>query len=246
MFARELDPGTLKNIPLFSVFTDVELTRLIHASQRRNYPKCARIASAGSKSDGLYVLLSGRAKVLIEDGEGREVILAFVGSNEFFGESSLLDEERRSTTVQSTEACDVLFVPKKAFLECFTNNFEAALLLLRNVVERLRRADRKIEDLALLDVYERVTRVLIDTSREENGHWVVEPGSEQIAQMVAASREMVSRVLKDLCEQGFVSRRKRKIIVLDRASVASRAGARSSRRSPRSLGRKPVRLPGSA
>jgi len=242
MPARELDPRSLKSIPLFSAFTDAELTRLMRASQRRHYPKCARIASAGSKSDGLYVLLAGRAKVLIEDGEGREVILSFFRPNEFFGESSLLDEECRSTTVQSTDACDVLFVPKKAFLECFTDNFDAALLILRNVVERLRRADRKIEDLALLDVYERVTRVLIDNSREENGHWVVEPGSEQIAQMVAASREMVSRVLKDLCEQGLVCRRKRKIIVLDRTSVASRAGARSSRRSPRSPARKPVRL----
>ena len=226
----ELNYQRLKNIPLFSSFTDEQLSRLARSIQHRRVLKRARITCAGDRAEGLYVLLAGRAKVLIEDGEGREVILTFLGPSEFFGEMSLVDEQRQSATVQAIEPCEVLFIPKQAFMECFRNNFDAAMLVLRAVVERLRGANCKIQDLALLDVYERVKRVLIEASREVNGHWLVEPGSEQIAQMVAASREMVSRVLKDLSEKGLICRRKRKIIVLDRASIADRNCVRSSLR----------------
>jgi CRP/FNR family cyclic AMP-dependent transcriptional regulator len=223
------DLRTLKWIPLFSSFTDDDLIRLSAASQRRRYPKGGRIARAGDRADGLYVVLSGRAKVLIEDGEGREVILNFVSPNEFFGESSLLDERCRWNTVQAVEPCEILFIPKRPFLECFTDNFNAAMQILGAVLERLRSADRKIQDLALLDVYERVTHVLIECSHEVEGEWVVEPGSEQIAQLVAASREMVSRVLKDLCDKGHICRRRRKIIVLDRAAIETERAPASRR-----------------
>ena len=94
------------------------------------------------------------------------------------------------------------------------------MLMLRSVVARLREADRKIESLALMDVYGRVARLLMEHAREIDGRWIVEPGSEQISRMVGASREMVSRVLKDLREKGLIVRDKRKIVVLDRASMA--------------------------
>ena len=156
------------------------------------------------------------------EGEGREVILSLIGASEFFGEMSLLDGRPRSATVQALEPCEVLYVPKCAFTE-FMQSDGAARLILQTIVARLREADRKIEGLALTDVYTRVTRVLSDTARDVNGEWIVEPGSEQIAKIVGASREMVSRVLKDLRKKGMIGRNKRRIIVLDRESVARRA-----------------------
>src|SRR4029434_7691510 len=94
-----------------------------------------------------------------------------------------------------------------------------AMLILRSVVTRLREADRKIASLALMDVHGRVSRVLIELAREVDDVWVVDTGSEEMARMVGASREMVSRVLKEMRDSGLIRRDKRKIIVLDRASM---------------------------
>jgi CRP/FNR family cyclic AMP-dependent transcriptional regulator len=93
------------------------------------------------------------------------------------------------------------------------------MLMLRSVVGRLREADRKIASLALMDVHGRVARLLIELAREVNGVWMVDTGSEEMARMVGASREMVSRVLKEMRDSGLIRREKRKIIVLDRASM---------------------------
>lgn len=212
----------LKNVPLFSLFSDEHLSALIPALQHRSYARNACILRAGELTDALYILLAGRARVLIDDGDGREVILNVLGPNEF-GEMSLVDAQPRSATVEALDACELLYISKSAFMSCLKGNFDAAMLMLRHVVGRLREADRKIASLALMDVYGRVARLLMEHAREIDGRWVVEPGSEQISRMVGASREMVSRVLKDLREKGLVTRDKRKIIVLDRESIARHA-----------------------
>jgi CRP/FNR family cyclic AMP-dependent transcriptional regulator len=181
---------------------------------------------AGEKTDALYIILSGKAKVVIDDGDGREVTLTTIGPSEFFGEMSLIDEKPRSASVEALEACEVLYISKPAFMACLKDNFEAAMLILRNVVARLREADRKIASLALMDVHGRVARLLMDLARDVNGIWVVDTGSEEMARMVGASREMVSRVLKEMRDGGLIRRDKRKIIVLDRASMDQRGTVR--------------------
>jgi CRP/FNR family cyclic AMP-dependent transcriptional regulator len=93
-------------------------------------------------------------------------------------------------------------------------------------VGRLREADRKIAGLALMDVHGRVARLLMDLARDVNGMWIVDTGSEEMARMVGASREMVSRVLKEMRDGGLIRRDKRKIIILDRASMDQRGTVR--------------------
>ncbi|MGZ5141460.1 MAG: Crp/Fnr family transcriptional regulator, partial [Burkholderiales bacterium] len=150
---------------------------------------------------------------------GREVTLGTIGPSEFFGEMSLIDEKPRSASVQALEPCEVLCISKSTFMACLADNSEAAMLVLRNVIGRLREADHKIASLALMDVHGRVARLLMELAKDVSGVWVVDTGSEEIARMVGASREMVSRVLKDMREHGLIRRDKRKIIVLDRASM---------------------------
>jgi CRP/FNR family cyclic AMP-dependent transcriptional regulator len=157
----------------------------------------------------------------MDDGEGREVTLTIIGPSEFFGEMSLIDDKPRSASVEALDGCEILYISRAAFLTCLKDNFEVAMLMLRSVVGRLREADRKIASLALMDVHGRVARLLIELAREVNDVWVVDTGSEEMARMVGASREMVSRVLKEMRESGLIRREKRKIIVLDRASMES-------------------------
>ena len=177
----------------------------------------------GERTDALYIILAGRAKVVIDDGEGREVTLTTIGPSEFFGEMSLIDERPRSASVEAIEVCEVLYLSKQAFMVSLKDNFDVAMLMLRSVVGRLRNADDKIASLALMDVHGRVARLIMEEAKLSDGAWVVDTGSEEMARMVGASREMVSRVLKEMRESGLIRRDKRKIIVLDRASMDQRS-----------------------
>ena len=221
-----LNPHVLKNVPLFSSFSDQQLTALLPAVQHRRFPRGSFIIRAGEETDALYIILAGHCKVLIPDDDGNEVILSVIGPNEFFGEMGLLDDQPRSASVETMEACETLRITRSAFLGCLRDNFDAAMLIIRNLVKRLREADRKIESLALIDVYGRVARLLMEMAKPINGQWVVEkaPPKQEIARMIGASREMVSRVVKDLHEKGVIRAEKRRIVVLDRDSMGPRRG----------------------
>ncbi|HYC46046.1 MAG TPA: Crp/Fnr family transcriptional regulator [Burkholderiales bacterium] len=217
-----VNPTILKTVPLFSLLSDHQLAALFPAIQHRTYPRHSFMLRAGEKADALYVILAGRAKVVIDDGDGREVTLTVIGPTEFFGEMSLIDEKPRSASVEAIEPCEVLYISKAAFMSCLKDNFDVAMLILRAVVARLREADKKIASLALMDVHGRVARLIMELARETDDDWVVDTGSEEMARMVGASREMVSRVLKEMRDSGLIRREKRKIIVLDRESMSNR------------------------
>jgi CRP/FNR family cyclic AMP-dependent transcriptional regulator len=220
-----LNPNILKNVPLFSSFTDQQLSMLLPAVQHRRFPRNSFVIRAGEETDALYIILAGRAKVLIPDDDGNEVILSVIGPNDFFGEMGLLDDQPRSASVETTEPCEMLRISRGAFINCLKDNFDAALVIIRNLVKRLREADRKIESLALIDVYGRVARLLMEMAKQENGQWIIEkaPPKQEIARMIGASREMVSRVVKDLHDKGVIRAEKRKIYVLDRESMGRRS-----------------------
>ena len=220
------DRDILKTVPLFPALTDRQLDTLFISSQHRSYLRQSYILRAEDKPDALYVLLAGRAQVVIEDGDGRDMIISTLGPGAVFGEMSLIDGRPHCASVQALDYCEVLCIARSAFLCCMRENAQAAMLLLGSLVDKLRDADAKIVDLAFTDVAARVARAIDDTARNLNGEWIVEPGAEQIARMVAASREMVSRVLKNFQQNGLIRRHRRKIILVDRVALAQRAAAR--------------------
>ena len=196
----------LRNVPLFSGLDESELEKLSRVAGRKRVERGAAIVRAGECTDSLYVLLAGRAKVTNTDEEGREIILAWLGPGEFFGEMGLIDRSPRSANVVAAEACELLFLSKEAFQRCMQDNFAVALKLMRILVRRLREADRKIESLALLDVYGRVARLLLDMSEIADGRRIVRKKmlKQDMAKMIGASREMVSKVMRDLELSGYV------------------------------------------
>jgi CRP/FNR family cyclic AMP-dependent transcriptional regulator len=223
--------AALKTVPLFSTLSDSDLAAMLPAMQHRTYPARACIVRSGESADGLHVLLTGRARLHLDDGNGHEIIVAEYSAGDVFGEIGLIDASARFADVQAQQPCEILFIPRKAALEWLQRDPVTTLWLLSTVLQRLGEAYRKIGNLALVDVYGRVARVLLESGRDVKGEWLVEPGSEQIAAMVGASREMVSRVVKNMINQGLVRRYKRKLIVLDRAALSNRNGrTRSYRR----------------
>lgn len=197
---RGLSLVVLRNVPLFSGLDECELERLSVVSGRRRAERGEFIVRAGDNTDSLYILLTGRAKVTNSDEEGREIILALLGPGEFFGEMGLIDGSPRSADVVAKEPCELLVLGATEFQRCLKDNFQVVVKLMQSLVRRLREADRKIESLALLDVYGRVARLLLEMSEEENGRKVVKKkiSKQDIARMIGASREMVSKVMRDL------------------------------------------------
>jgi CRP/FNR family cyclic AMP-dependent transcriptional regulator len=207
----------LRNVPLFSVLPENQLALLVKEVTRKSYPRGTAIIAAGDVTDSLYVVISGRLKVMISDDEGREVILAILGPNEFFGEMGLIDDAPRSASVVTIEACEVLTLAKRDFKKCLEENFEMAMAVMRGVVKRLREADQKIGSLALMDVYGRVARLLLEVAETIDGQKVVTKklAKQDIAKMIGASREMVSRVMKDLQAAGAIEVRAGSIFLKD-------------------------------
>lgn len=206
----------LRNVPLFSGLSESELEKLSKVCGRRRVERGAFVVRSAETTDSLYILLTGRAKVTNTDEEGREIILAWLGSGEFFGEMGLIDGSPRSANVVASEACELLVLSKEAFQRCLQDNFLVAQKLMQILVGRLREADRKIESLALLDVYGRVARLLLDLSVEEDGRRIVKKkiSKQDMARMIGASREMVSKVMRDLELSGYISTENDLVVIL--------------------------------
>jgi CRP/FNR family transcriptional regulator, cyclic AMP receptor protein len=204
--AQEENKAFLRRVPLFQSLNEAQLDVLATGSLRRNYPRGRTIVAEGEPSQSLYILLSGRAKVQRSDSEGKEVILAVIGPGEFFGEMSLIDDAPRSASVITLESSDFMAINKDGFKAMLMQNTDIGMQVMRGLVRRLREADKKIETLALLDVYGRVARVLLDFSEIVNGERIVKARlpRQEIAKMIGASREMVSRVMKGLEIDGYI------------------------------------------
>lgn len=211
----------LRNVPLFATLPEQQLDLLTSLVSRKNFPRGATIMLAGGVTDSLYIVISGRLKVMISDDEGREVILAILGAGEYFGEMGLIDDSTRSASVVTLEACELLSLSKRDFKKCLLENSEMTSMVMRGLVKRLREADRKIGSLALMDVYGRVARLLLEMSETINGERVITKklSKQDIAKMIGASREMVSRVMKDLRTGGFMEVKEGKLVLRDKIAA---------------------------
>jgi len=207
----------LRNVPLFSVLPETQLALLTSLVSRKSYPRNTVIIAAEDMTDSLYVILSGRLKVMMSDDEGHEVILAILNPNEFFGEMGLLDDSPRSASVVALETCELFMLSKRDFKKCLEENFDLSMAVMRGLVRRLREADKKIGSLALMDVYGRVARLLLEMAETIDGQKVVvkKLAKQDIAKMIGASREMVSRVMKDLQTGGYIEIRGSSVFLRD-------------------------------
>ena len=217
MQATTVSTAVLKNVPMFTSFPDESLRLLASVVTRRSAPRGTTVMAAGDPVDSLYIVISGRLKVMMSDAEGKEVILTILGPGEFFGEMGLIDDEPRSASVVAIEACELLYIAKRDFKKCLSDHFEMNMAVMRSLVRRLREADRKIGSLALLDVYGRVARLLLDMAENVDGEKIVTKRlpKQDIAKMIGASREMVSRVMKDLQMGGYIEVRGSNIVLRD-------------------------------
>ena len=218
----------LRRVPLFSMLTASQAEAVSNAVVKARFKRGESIVEQGKKSNALSIILTGRARVMTTDSRGREVILATMHAGDYIGEMSLIDNEPHSATVRAEIQIDVLMLGRLEFTKCLSENSSVAYAVMRGLVRRLRHADSKIESLALMDVYGRVAKALLEfSSPDARGDTIIRDkvSRQDLAKMVGASREMVSRVMKDLEERGFIeTRADGSMLVKERLNALEQAG----------------------
>lgn len=198
----------IRRVPLFSDLSPAQSALVTATMSKKRYKRGDLIVQQDTMSDALFIILSGKARVLSHDSRGREVIIATLDVGDCIGDMSLIDGEPHSATVRAETQTDVLVLERDAFAHCLRDNATMADAIMRGLVRRLRRADKQILSLALMDVYGRVLNTLQDMAQEDaDGNKVLRKkvSRQDVAKMVGASREMVSRVMKHFEENGVLT-----------------------------------------
>lgn len=217
----------LATVPLLSGLDTGDLVRLSEITREKTYPKGSVILFEDDPGDSLFIVRDGRVKVVLVGEDGREVILGVLGIGEHFGELALIDDQPRSAHVIAMEDAGLLVLRREDFRRHVEANPKVAWSLLGALSKRLRRADDKIGGLVLLDVPGRIARLLLDFAEESGTEVVERPLTHQtIAQMIGASRETVSRAMRDFQDAGMISVERRQIRVADRPALERRAQVR--------------------
>ncbi|UCH53376.1 MAG: Crp/Fnr family transcriptional regulator [Pseudomonadota bacterium] len=205
----------LENIPLLSGLSKQDLATIAEHAITKTYDPHSLVIREGELSDSLYLILYGKTKVFVSNSSGAEAILNILGPGEFFGEMALLDDAPRSASVMTLEPTRLSMITKSAFRQCLTDHPDVAFNLIAALNRRVRTLTENVKNLALLDVYGRVARTLINVAIRDGEEFVVDPKltHQDIASMVGASREMVSRVLKDMASKGYLQTRGRRLIL---------------------------------
>jgi len=167
-------------------------------------------------------------KVVLIAPDGREVILGLLGVGEHFGELALIDDQPRSAHVVAMEDAQLLVLRREDFRRRVEENPAVAWALLQELSRRLRRADEKIGALVLLDVPGRIAHLLLEAAVEAEGGLIEKPLTHQtIAHLIGASRETVSRALREFVESGWIATERRRIRLVDRGALEHRAQQRA-------------------
>ena len=218
----------LGTVPLFKGLEPAELERFAALLREKSYPKGSVILFEDDPGDSLFVVRSGRVKVVLVAEDGREVILGLLGQGEHFGELSLIDDQPRSAHVIAMEESTLLVLRREDFRRRVEQSPSVAWSLLAELSRRLRRADGKIGSLVLLDVPGRIARMLLDAADEGGSELIDKPLTHQtIAHLIGASRETVSRAMREFQDQGWVSAERRRIRITNRSALEKRAQQRA-------------------
>ncbi|TNE43687.1 MAG: Crp/Fnr family transcriptional regulator [Deltaproteobacteria bacterium] len=209
----------LQNVGLFAGLDEAEIDSIVPLLRYNKYVKDQVIVEMGDPGRALFIVETGTLKVVLNDNKEREVILSLLREGDFFGEIALLDEKPRSATVIALVPTRLYSLERDLFLEYVESNPKALLQILKVQFERLRAADQMRHDLALLGVYGRVARLVLQLAQDEGeyteeGTLITKPPSQQhIAGMVGASRETVSRVINELVRMGTIKKQGRKLLI---------------------------------
>jgi CRP/FNR family cyclic AMP-dependent transcriptional regulator len=191
------------------------LDEIARTATVRAFRKNAVIVTESDTTDTIYVMLAGKARVYVSDEKGREVVLNHVGPGEYFGEITI-DGGPRSASVMALEDCRCALI-RAAELTAFIERSPGfALHVVKKLAHRVRELTENVRSLALMDVYGRVARLLLELAEEKDGQLVIaEPLThKEIGSRIGASREMISRIFSDLSDGGYLRKEEGRLVIL--------------------------------
>jgi len=205
----------LNSIPLFSKLAPDELCEIEQYSCVRTFPKNTIIISEDDQINSLYFIISGKVKLFMSDCSGKEVVINYLKEGDYLGELALIGECTRMPSVMTMSQCTFLLVSKKAFNIILNGIPDYAINLIRELSQRVCSLTENVKSLALLDVYGRVTKTLLSLAIPQDGKLIIEERltKQDLANRIGASREMVSKIMKDLDTGGYISFQKRQIVI---------------------------------
>ena len=218
-----MDIDFLKSVNIFSDLSESELNSIQEICKTRKYPKNSMIILEEEMGDVVFIVMSGTVKITRVNDEGKEVILAMLGSGEVFGEMAILDGESRSANALSQENCEVVTINREDFLNLLKTNNKVSLNLMTEFAIRLRKSDQQIEALSLDDAEHRIGVSILNLAEElgviRQGVVTVDnlPYQQDIANMAGTSRETVSRVMKTFEDRGLITKTGHKLSIPDYA-----------------------------
>lgn len=201
----------LKSIPLFSELTNAELDLIASNVREQRYPRGSIVFYEGDPGDFLMVVLKGKVKVILLGEGGQEIILAMLRTRDFFGEMAILESAPRSATVMTVEPSEFLCLDQKSFTDLLQEQPSISMKILKHLSERLRQADEQIRSLAMFDIYGRIAQCLLRLGETQgkrlDGKLVItdRPAFQELSHMIGCSRETVSRAMKVLQEDGYLT-----------------------------------------
>jgi CRP/FNR family cyclic AMP-dependent transcriptional regulator len=200
-----------ENIPALSAAELEEISS--HATTREFRPRTV-LMSEGDETDNLYIILEGRVRVYVSDSEGREAVLSVLGPGEYFGELAF-DQKPRSASVITLDACKMLVVPREDFVDFVKRSPTFAFHFIHHLIGKIRSLTNSVRSLALMDAYGRVARLLLESTVTEKGvQFIPEKLTQsEIASRVGCSREMVSRIFKDLVQGRYITVESDRIVI---------------------------------
>jgi CRP/FNR family cyclic AMP-dependent transcriptional regulator len=191
-----------------------ELEEISRHGVTRDFRARTVVMSEGDETDALYIIIEGRARAYVSDADGREAVLSVMGPGEYFGEIAF-DEGPRSASVITLEPCKMLVIPREDFVDFVKRSPAFAVHFINRLIGRIRTLTDNVRSLALMDAYGRVARLLIESAVTEKGvQFIPEKLTQaEIASRVGCSREMVSRIFKDLVNGGYITVEPDRIVI---------------------------------
>ncbi|HBR97710.1 MAG TPA: hypothetical protein DD979_10085 [Gammaproteobacteria bacterium] len=204
----------LRSIPLFSGLDEAAIEKVAALVKTRSFKKNAVVVTQGDDTTSVYIVIDGRLRVFRDDADGNEVILNDLQRGSWFGELAVLADSTRSASVVTLEPSQLGIISKQDLDQLLATNPMLTLSIAKFLARRVVELTEDVSDMAMLDVYGRVARTLEKHAKDEDGRLITGRFTHQeIAAMVGASREMISKILKELKIGGYIEVEGKRIIL---------------------------------
>jgi CRP/FNR family transcriptional regulator, cyclic AMP receptor protein len=206
-------------VPIFGELDPPDIKKITEIGINRKYTKNGIVFLEEEEGAALFIIISGKVKIVRTDDEGKEVILSILGEGDFFGEMAILDGLPRSATVVSIDESELFMIHRRDFLQLIERSPQVAVSLLRELTRRLRKSDEQIKSLSLKDAVGRVANVILqladDLGKIKKGQVIIEdfPLQQDLANMAGTSRETISRTIHQFIREGYLEQRGNSIII---------------------------------